>query len=114
MTVHVMTEDLALRQALTGRLERVEGITVDHGSLEGETRGKVIVTTAADFGHERCAQLAKDGARVIVLAPVTRERERMDFLNSGAFAYVAMTVDAGLLVAAIRAAEAALGAANKR
>lgn len=107
MTVHVMTEDVTLRKALTKRLERVAGINVMGGEPLESGEASVIVTTAADFGNERCAQLARLGARVIVLAPVTRERERVDFLKAGAFAYVAMTVDAGLLVAAIRAAEAA-------
>lgn len=44
------------------------------------------------------------GARVIILTPVPRERERLLYTGSGASAYLPMLIDGGELMDAVDAA----------
>ena len=64
----------------------------------------VVVTTALDSPATACAELARQGATVVVLATVPRESERALYLGSGAAAYVAMSGVGDQLLRAIRAA----------
>ena len=62
----------------------------------------VVVTTATDSPVPVCAELARRGTSVVVLATVPRENERALYLRSGAAAYVPMSGAGDQLLQAIR------------
>lgn len=62
----------------------------------------VVVTTVRDAPPQTCADLARQGRSVVVLATVPRESERDLYLRSGAAAYVPMSGVGDQLLEAIR------------
>lgn len=103
ITVHVLATSRELRRALNAGLQRAPGLLLredEPGAAE------VIVAPVADCPPSRCAMLTSAGARVIILAPVPRETERLQYGLAGAAAYLPMGGDAGPLLAAIRSAAA--------
>ena len=99
--IRVITADPALRTALVGHIERSGRFTlttVGEPVLDGAGFGDVVVTTPADCSAEECLVMVQRGARVIVLTPVPRERERQLYTSSGASAYLPMRVDGAELM----------------
>ena len=53
----------------------------------------VLVAPASDLPVRSCRQAAINGLRVIVLAPVPRERDQLAYEDAGAYAYIPMSID---------------------
>lgn len=106
-TIRVITADPALRNALVGQIERSGRFavtTVGEPLLDGAGIDDVVVTTPADCPAQECEAMVARGARVIILTPVPRERERLLYSESGASAYLPMLIDGGELMDAVDAA----------
>jgi DNA-binding NarL/FixJ family response regulator len=106
-SIRVITADPALRNALVSQIERSGRFaltTVGEPVLDGAGLDDVVVTTPADCPAEECLEMVQRGARVIILTPVPRERERQLYTSSGASAYLPMLIDGGELMDAVDAA----------
>lgn len=96
-----------MRNALVGQIERSGRFalaTVGEPVLDGAGLDDVVITTAADCPAEECLEMVQRGARVIILTPVPRDRERQLYTSSGASAYLPMLIDGGQLMDAVAAA----------
>ena len=104
--VGLLTKDPRLTAALATFISTMlPEIATDRGMVGPAP--DVVVTTQADCSWERCHQLVKAGARVIVLSPSALPSERLKYERAGAFALLPMSIErAGLLVEAIRMAAA--------
>jgi DNA-binding NarL/FixJ family response regulator len=106
-SIRVITADAALRNALVSQIERSGRFaltTVGETVLDGAGHDDVVVTTPADCPAEECLKMVQRGARVIILTPVPRERERQLYTSSGASAYLPMLIDGEELMDAVDAA----------
>lgn len=106
-TIRVITADPALRNALVSQIERSGRFaltTLGEPVLDGAGLHDVVVTTPADCSADECMEMIQRGARVIILTPVPRERERQLYTSSGASAYLPMLIDGGELMDALDAA----------
>lgn len=106
-TIRVITADPALRNALVSQFERSGRFaltTVGEPVLDSAGPDDIVVTTPADCPAEECLEMVQRGARVIVITPVPRERERQLYTSSGASAYLPMLIDGGELMDAVDAA----------
>lgn len=106
-TIRVITADPALRNALVGQIERSGRFalaTRGEPILDGAGLDDIVITTPADCTAEECLAMVERGARVIILTPVPRERERQLYTGSGASAYLPMVIDGGQLMDAVDAA----------
>lgn len=102
VSVVVLTSDSALQKALTSRLERLQPVVMGHDPGDPPASTEIVVTTVSECEPERCGRLTSKGAMVIVLAAIPREGERERYLQSGAAAYVPMSVDSAELLAEIQ------------
>ncbi|MBI5949551.1 MAG: hypothetical protein HY875_15535 [Chloroflexi bacterium] len=108
-TVYVATGNPALRRGLLAQFEQQRDLFfVPEPSRNGlATHGDILISTPMDCPAERCAQLAESGVRVMILAPVPRDRERQRYRRAGAAAYLPMSVEHGHLLQEVqRVAEA--------
>lgn len=102
VSIHVLSSDPALRNALVSRLERSPGLTIaSNGSSPATPPTEIVVVPASECEPERCERLTSKGAYVIVLAAIPRDSERDRYLKAGAVAYVPMAVDSEELLAQI-------------
>ncbi len=95
-----------MQRALAIRLTRLPGVLIPGNGDEPvrpdalrpvlDTDGPVptvLVAPAPDLPVRSCRQATINGLRVIVLAPVPREREQLAYEDAGAYAYIPMSVD---------------------
>ena len=106
--VVVQSSDAGLRRALGSRLRSWGGLDVID-EVVPEIRA-VIVVPASDCSYAMAASLDEAGHRVVVLAPVQRERERAMYMAAGASAYLPMDFDLPALAGAVIAAAETFGA----
>ena len=98
--VHIEASAPDLARALRFHLQSL-GLRVTNGSAHA---ANVVITLVTECSTDRCRELAAEGVRVIVLAPVPRDADRERYTAAGAF-YLPMTLDRTLLVSAIRGTE---------
>lgn len=102
--VHLLATNTDLRKGLLAGLHNAPPeVVVQADGLGGDALdgSDVIVTPVGDCSPARCARLAQTGARVIVLAPVPRESERIQYTLAGAARYLPMSASAGALLEAV-------------
>ncbi len=112
-TVYIATDNAALRRGLMAQFGQQPSLFfVPDSSPDGlAVPGDVLVSTPSDTPAERCAELAAEGLRVVILAPVPREREHQRYRLAGAAAYLPMSVEHGQLLSEVqRVVESATGA----
>ncbi len=108
-TVHVATDNAALRRGLLAQFgQQPDLFFVPEASCNGmAAHGDVLISTPMDCPAERCARLAEAGVRVMILAPVPRDKEQQLYRRAGAAAYLPMSVQHGHLLQEVeRVAEA--------
>lgn len=103
LNVTVCATSGPLRDALTEALGEFAVVASSSSVLpSGEPNpGEIVVAPVSDCTLETCGRLSDLGWRVVVLAPVPREPERVMYLASGATDYVPMTVQSDELLGAI-------------
>ncbi|HEY4668568.1 MAG TPA: hypothetical protein VIH05_02200 [Tepidiformaceae bacterium] len=108
--VHVATTDVSLHRALKSRLTRTDRFKVSafEGAVGEAAEGDIVVTTVSACPVEQCAELARRGVVVIVLAAIPRQTEADQYRAGGAAAYIAMTVDSEELLREVRSAASRL------
>jgi len=90
--VGLLTKDPRLTAALATFISTMlPEIATDRGMVGPAP--DVVVTTQADCSWERCHQLVKAGARVIVLSPSALPSERLKYERAGAFALLPMSIE---------------------
>ena len=101
--IHVIAASASLRNGLVAGLGDLPGISPHAAALaSGDVSpADIVIAPASDCPPPDCAELVKSGARVIVLAPIPRESERLRYENAGVSAYIAMTVGTQELLKAI-------------
>lgn len=104
--VHVITADGALRRALVSRLQNAPDLPVtvlserpDNGHY---APGEILLIPVTELPIPRCEELARQGLRLIVLAPMPRESDAAHYRDAGAVAYIPMSVDLSLLFNALK------------
>ena len=85
-TIHLCVGDALLRRAL-----RLSLLSSGFATVESEAEADVIITTVNDMALAAVEAEGRRGARILVLAPLPRERERDAYLLAGASAYVPMS-----------------------
>jgi hypothetical protein len=112
-TLYTSVRDGVLQAAVLSLLRR---ITLDAEAVPAEfeslCRGDVAVTSTTDCTLARCAALAHDGVKLIVLATLPSERQRELYLGAGAVAYLPMALEHGPLAEAIRSATSGTNGAS--
>jgi len=110
-TVHVATGNAALRRGLLAQFgQQPDLFFVPEASRDGlAAEGDVLISTPMDCPVERCAALAEKGVRVMILAPVPRDRERHTYSQAGAAAYLPMSVEHGHLLQEVERVAASSG-----
>jgi len=106
VTIHVVSADGRLRQALRSRFGTAlcGCVVATATAVGGVAAGDVVVAPAAELSVSDCARLARDGVRVVVLAPIPRLLEEHRYSAAGARSYLPMTVDTGPLIEAVKRA----------
>ena len=101
--IHVIAASVSLRNGLVAGLGDLPGISPHAAALAAGdvSPADIVIAPASDCPPIDCAELVKSGARVIVLAPIPRESERIRYENAGVSAYIAMTVGTQELLKAI-------------
>lgn len=110
-TLHVLTQDVRLGRALIDLCRGVEGLQI--GGIEPielftPACGALVVTPTPECTTWRCEQLSSGGSRVILLAPVPRDSERIAYFGAGAHAYLPMELRSNELLATVRQASQTL------
>ncbi len=106
VTIHVVSADGRLREALRSRLGTAlcSCVVAWAAAVGGAAAGDVVVAPTAELSVSDCARLARDGVRVVVLAPIPRLIEERSYSAAGARGYLPMTVDTGPLIEAVKCA----------
>ena len=101
--IHVIAASAALRHGLVAGLGDLPLISPHATALTSRdvSPADIVIAPTSDCPPLDCAQLVKSGARVIVLAPIPRESERVTYENAGVSAYIPMTVGTRELLKAI-------------
>lgn len=104
--VHVITADGALRRALVSRLQNAPNLPVTVLQERPENGhyapGEILLIPVSELPLERCEELARQGLRVIALAPMPRESDGVRYRDAGAAAYIPMSVDLAPLLGAVK------------
>ena len=95
--VLVLASDPRLRSSLVAALRSFGpvGVLDPQGTCEG--KGLTVVAPSSDCSPGACERLVEAGQRVVILAAVVRENERLRYERAGAAAYVPMAVDRTLI-----------------
>lgn len=101
--IHVIAASAALRRGLVAGLGDLPLIRPHASALTAHdvSPADIVIAPTSDCPPFDCAELVKGGARVIVLAPIPRESERVTYENAGVSAYIPMTVGTRELLKAI-------------
>lgn len=100
--VSVWASDSALREALRVALTGFTSVRVlpDLGSCRLDEPA-VLVAPSSDCPPEACRRLTSERWRVVILAALPRETDRLAYLGAGATGYIPMTVGLDALCTAI-------------
>jgi hypothetical protein len=109
--LHVLTQDIRLGRALVDLCRDLEGLTI--GGISridafAPARNALVLTPTTECTTIRCEQLSMGGSRVILLAPVPRDYERLAYIGAGAHAYLPMELRSPALVTTVQEASLAL------
>jgi hypothetical protein len=103
--LYASIHDKVLQNAVVALLGRIgDGSPVQSGELQEAGPGEIVVTSTSDCTLARCAALAAQGAKVILLASLPSVRQREAYLAAGASAYLPMVLDHAALAEAIKRA----------
>jgi hypothetical protein len=98
MDVHILVRNPALRSALEALAEATgRRATAIEPQCALDHCGHFVVASAAGFSTRECLNLARRGARVVLLAALPSDRERKRYLEAGAAAYLPMGTSEGEL-----------------
>ena len=102
--IRVETTDRLLRRALLAQLKHAPELQVQAENHQNGHRPEVVVSTTSECPVSKVIELVKDGARVVVLAPVPRDEEQRKYKTAGVSAYLPMTANGESLIREIREA----------
>lgn len=109
--LHVLTQDVRLGRALVDLCRRVEGLQIGGirpVDLFTPAHGALVLTPTPECTTWHCEKLSTGGSRVILLAPIPRESERIAYFGAGAHAYLPMELRSNELLATVREASESL------
>jgi hypothetical protein len=109
--LHVLTHDVRLGRALVDLCRRVEGLQI--GGIRpveafAPERASLVLSPTPECTTGICEQIVRGGAKVIVLAPIPRDIERLAYIGAGAHAYLPMELRSNTLLATVSEASDAL------
>ncbi len=102
--IQLLVRDPSVNAALASRIARAPGFLAQvRDAGFAPLPGSIILTTPSDCSPVYCAELVRDGVRVVLLAPVPRESDRAAYALAGGH-FIPMQVDTHELFAALREA----------
>ncbi len=109
--LHVLTHDVRLGRALVDLCRRVEGLHIGgirpiDAFAPGES--SLVLSPTPECTTGICEQIVRAGAKVIVLAPIPRDNERLAYIGAGAHAYLPMELRSNTLLTTVHEASDAM------
>lgn len=95
MYSHVVAEVLArderIRSGLESRLVKA-GFSLEDGDPQGPV-ARLVIAPVNDCPVDLCASLSARNWKVIILAAIPRDDERLEYIRAGAYAYLQMDLN---------------------